>query len=118
MRSIVLLAVIAITTTSPIQAYATITGQQIIDFGNSYKKSLTGVKLTAQQHDEASYLSGYIGGVLDMTTGLNMYCPPNGFTFGSAIDLTITYAKNHPAELNKLGSDVVLAAMRNSFRCS
>lgn len=95
-----------------------LSGMDIDNYGKSHEKVTNKQPATDDDKFRSSFLMGYIGGVIDATSEVGMYCLPKSISLGAITDLTIKYIKLHPDENDSIGRDVVISAMQNSFKCS
>ena len=87
--------------------------------GNSLKRICT-----SDVSRETIQCYGYVAGAIDQLNlmvdvgdGVPFHCPPEQMALGQAKSVVEKYLKDHPEELHKPASSIVIFAMSKSFPC-
>ena len=65
----------------------------------------------------AGRYSGFVSGVYDTLSALNIICPTTSVTVGQAIAIVTKYLKSNPEKWNESAIDLVSVALMNAFPC-
>ena len=81
-----------------------------------YQKAIR--KDSATDFSDAWAFRGYVIGVHDTVGHLGLYCSPNNLGERQTASIVASYMENNPASWSNAGSDIVIAAMKESFPCT
>ncbi len=81
-----------------------------------YQKAIR--KDTTTDYSDAWAFRAYVIGVHDTVGHLELYCSPSNLGEQQTASIVARFMEKNPAYWSKPGSDIVIAAMKESFPCS
>jgi hypothetical protein len=75
-------------------------------------------KDSTTDYSDAWAFRGYVIGVHDTVGHFGLYCAPGNLGERQIASIVASFMENNPASWSNPGSDIVIAAMKESFPCS
>lgn len=106
-------------------AFATVTGEELLNRCSAAEKSVDGGKMSGDEMLDAMWCMGYMSGLLDgfsvgdyKVADAKMMCPPeDGLTRTQALRIVAKWLREHPEARQKSGRRSALLALAGAYPC-